>query len=202
MTVPADDDAPVRMALVPVNRRISSQEYQEFAERAAALMSHGRADPMSVGMFFALFRAGNRLSKDFEVAIRQTADLSFSGYQLLFTLKAVGPVNPNHLARLASVSTASMSSLLNTLERKQLLNRSADPDDGRRTIVDLTEQGDELVSVLYLKNMDREQAWSQALTEEEAATLSLLLRKLLTHKPRHYGEEPANRAYWKQDAAG
>jgi DNA-binding MarR family transcriptional regulator len=190
------------MALVPETRRVSSQQYQEYAERAAALMSDGQADPMSVRLFFALLRVGNRLSKDFEVAIRQTADLSFAGYQLLFTLKAVGPVNPNHLARLSSVSTASMSSLLNTLERKGLLSRSADPEDGRRTIVDLTEAGDDLVSVLYLENMDREQAWSQALTQHEAETLAELLSKILTHKPRPYGTEPPSGAYWQDPASG
>jgi DNA-binding MarR family transcriptional regulator len=189
------------MALVPVTRKVTSQQYQEYAEKAATLMSDGRADAMSVRLFFALLRVGNRLSKDFEVAIRQTADLSFAGYQLLFTLKAVGPINPNHLARLSSVSTASMSSLLNTLERKGLLSRSADPEDGRRTIVNLTEAGDELVSALYLENMDREQAWSQSLTQSEAETLAELLRKILTHKPRPYGVEAPTRSYWKQDAA-
>lgn len=188
------------MMSVPETRRVTSEQYQEYAERAAALMSNGQADPMSVHLFFALLRVGNRLSKDFEVAIRQTTDLSFSGYQLLFSLKAVGPINPNHLARLASVSTASMSSLLNTLERKGMLSRSADPEDGRRTIVDLTEAGDELINELYRHNMDREQAWSQALTEDEAQTLAELLRKVLAHKPRPYGEEPSTQAYWKQPA--
>lgn len=186
------------MALVPERRRITSQQYQELAEQAALLMSDGQSDAMSVRLFFALFRVGNRLSKDFEVAIRQTSGLSFAGYQLLFTLKSVGSINPNLLARLAGVSTASMSSLLNTMERKGLVSRSADPEDGRRTIVDLTDSGDDLVSTLYLENMDREQAWSEALTRDEAEVLSELLRKILAHKPRAYGGEAPTGAYWQQ----
>ncbi|MDI3330157.1 MAG: MarR family transcriptional regulator [Micrococcus sp.] len=186
-----------RLHLMPEQlRRIGPKEYEELAERAAAAMSDGQADALSVRLFFNLLRVGNRLSKDFEVAIRQSAGLSFAGYQLLFSLKSVGPINPNLLARIASVSTASMSSLLNTLERKELISREADPEDGRRTIVRLTEAGETLVESLYLQNMDREQAWSLALTHAEAVQLSELLAKLLMHRPRPYGEDPGTQAFW------
>lgn len=182
-------------------RRVSASQYQELAEQAAASMSDGQADAMSVRLFFKLLRVGNRLSKDFELPIRQTSGLSFSGYQLLFTLKAVGPIYPNQLARLASVSTASMSSLLNTLERKGMVRRAEDPEDGRRTIVELTEDGTGLVNVLYRQNMDREQAWSEALTREEAETLSSLLTKVLSHHPRPLGAAPAESGYWADTSA-
>lgn len=186
-----------RLHLMPEQlRRIGPKEYEELAERAAGAMSDGQADALSVRLFFNLLRVGNRLSKDFEVAIRQSAGLSFAGYQLLFSLKSVGSINPNLLARIASVSTASMSSLLNTLERKKLISREPDPEDGRKTIVRLTEAGETLVESLYLQNMDREQAWSVALTHAEAVQLSELLTKLLMHRPRPYGEDPDARAFW------
>lgn len=176
--------------------RVSPMEYQELAERAAAAMSDGQADPMSVRLFFNLLRVGNLLSKDFEVAIRQSAGLSFAGYQLLFSLQVVGPINPNRLARIASVSTASMSSLLNTLERKEMISREADPEDGRKTVVRLTTAGETMVKSLYLQNMDREQAWSAALTQGEAEQLSELLKKLLLHRPRPLGQDPGTRKFW------
>lgn len=197
-------DAPAHLArlhLMPEQlRRVGPREYQELAERAAAAMSGNQADALSVRLFFNLLRVGNRLSKDFEVPIRESAGLSFAGYQLLFSLKAVGPINPNLLARIAGVSTASMSSLLNTLERKGFVSREADPEDGRKTIVRLTDEGESLVANLYLQNMDREQAWSTALTRSEAEQLSALVSKLLAHRPRPVGEDPVNRDYWSQDS--
>lgn len=178
------------------NRKITSQRYQELAEEVSHQISDGRADELSTKLFFNLLRMGNRLSKDFEVAIRQRAGLSFAGYQLLFTLKAVGELHSNQLARLASVSTASMSSLLNTMERKELVLRVADPIDRRRTVIRLTDLGQSMIESLYLGNMDRELAWSKGLTRDEAETLSELVAKLLQHRPRPVGEEPENFEYW------
>lgn len=183
--------------MTETNAKISPQQYQELAELTAHQVSDGRADGLSTTLFFKLLRMGNRLSKDFEVAIRQRADLSFAGYQLMFTLKAVGELTSNQLARLASVSTASMSSLLNTMERKGLVEREADTIDRRRTIICLTEQGQSMMESLYLGNMDRELAWSQGLTRDEAEILSDLVEKLLLHRPRPVGEAPENFEYWK-----
>lgn len=178
------------------NGKISAQHYLKLAEQTADQVSQGNADPLSTKLFFNLLRMGNRLSKDFEGAIRQRADLSFAGYQLMFTLKAVGELNSNELARLAGASTASMSSLLNTMERKGLVKRTADTVDRRRTIIALTEKGDSMFESLYLGNRDRELAWSEGLTRKEAATLSRLVEKLLLHRPRPVTEEPKDFEYW------
>lgn len=179
---------------------ITPDDYQALAERAAKRMSGGHADELSTKLFFSLLRMGNRLSKDFEVAIRRNASLSFAGYQLLYTLNAVGRMNSNQLARIAGVSTASMSSLLNTLERKGLVLRQDDPKDGRRTIVTLTENGEDLIFTLYRQNVDRELAWSQALPRQEAEQLWILIDKLLKHRPRPVGIPPTARQFWDDDA--
>src|SRR5690625_1048336 len=182
--------------MLETNRKITSRQYQELAEEASQELSDGKADELSTRLFFNLLRMGNRLSKDFEVAIRQRAGLSFAGYQLLFTLKAVGELHSNQLARLASVSTASMSSLLNTMERKELVQRVPDSVDRRRTVIRLTERGQSIIESLHRGNMDRELAWSKGLTREEAETLAALVEKLLQHRPRPVGEEPDDYEYW------
>ena len=199
-TATADPGEIARIHRMPEQlRRITPTEYQRLAERASSEMSGGQSDSMSVGLFFNLLRVGNRLAKDFEVAIRQMAGLSFAGYQLLFTLKATGPINPNLLARIASVSTASMSSLLSTIEKKGLITREADPVDGRKTIVHLTEDGESMVQKLYLQNMDRERAWSKGLTRLEAQQLAYLTTKLLMHRPRPVGEPSSDTDYWADE---
>lgn len=187
---------------MPPNERITAQRYLDLAVAAAQEMSRDRVDELSTRLFFNLLRLGNRLSKDLEVPVRASAGLSFSGYQLLYTLRTVGPVNPNQLARLASVSTASMSSLLNTLERKGMVVRDPDPDDGRRTIVHLTPEGQDLVEDLHGQNIERERAWSQALSREEAQQLDALVAKLLRHRPASPDDDAdpapdAPRPYWR-----
>lgn len=165
-------------------RRISPSEYEQLAQQAATEMSGGTADPTVTSLIFNLMRISNRLVRDFEVAVYNTSGLSWAAYQLLYTLKSVGPMHPKSLARIAGVSTASISSLLNTMSKKDLVVRKPDPTDGRRQIVHLSDEGERLVHVLYLENHDREDAWSEALTSPEAEQMVALLQKMLLHRPR------------------
>jgi len=109
-------------------QRVGSSEYEALA-RSAATELYPDVDSSAMALCFNLIRAANRMTKDLEVSAHRPMGLSFAGYRLLFTIKSVRQVNPNELARLSSVSTASMSSLLNTLEKYGLLTRTRDPED-------------------------------------------------------------------------
>lgn len=52
---------------------------------------------------------------------------------------------PKELSQKLSVSTARIASLLNHLEEKGLINRTADPEDFRQIIVQITPEGVELI---------------------------------------------------------
>jgi DNA-binding MarR family transcriptional regulator len=68
--------------------------------------------------------------------------LSAAGRQALAVLEGAGqPLSPTVIAERLLVTTASMTSLLDTLERRGLVARADDPDDRRRLLVSLTEQG-------------------------------------------------------------
>lgn len=172
------------------DRRISPIEYEDLAHAAALDMSDGTADLVMTSLIFNLMRTSNRIVRDFEVTVYNTAELSWAGYQLLYTLKSIGPTHPKSLARIAGVSTASISSLLNTMTKKNLVTRTPDPDDGRRQIVALTEEGNEILQVMYRENQDREEAWGEALTREEKEQMVALLQKMLIHRPRPHRRYP------------
>lgn len=53
--------------------------------------------------------------------------------------------HPKELSQKLSVSTARIASLLNHLEEKGLINRTADPEDFRQVIVQITPEGAELI---------------------------------------------------------
>ncbi len=74
-----------------------------------------------------------------ERAPRQAANLSTSAFQTLAILDGAGrAVPPVVIAERLLVSTASMTSLLNTLERRGLVERRPHPTDGRKILVGLT----------------------------------------------------------------
>ena len=58
---------------------------------------------------------------------------------------ARGEASPNRLAPALGTDTAGMTRLLDRLESKNLVHRSQHPTDRRSVVVELTEQGRELV---------------------------------------------------------
>lgn len=52
-----------------------------------------------------------------------------------------GPTTAAAMARLEQISPQSMGATLNTLESRGLVERTPDPEDGRRAVLSLTEAG-------------------------------------------------------------
>lgn len=52
-----------------------------------------------------------------------------------------GPATPGELARTSGTTTAHVAKMLRSLEAKGDIRRDADPEDGRRVLVSITEAG-------------------------------------------------------------
>lgn len=101
---------------------------------------------------------------------------------VLSALRIAGPphrLSPTRLGRGLMLSSAGMTSRIDRLERRGLVRRLPDPDDRRGVIVELTDQGLEIVdaAVAALAISDRELL--ERFEPEELALLEGLLRKLL-----------------------
>lgn len=164
------------------NVKLSGVAFEKLANDSTREM-FPEYDDAAMALCFNLIRLTNRITTDLDVRVHRPEGLSFSAFRLLFAIRAVGAGHPNELARLSSVSTASMSSLLNTLEKYGLVSREADSLDKRKTLVRLTPLGEERVTELARKNSLRESDWADGLTRTEATILTELLRKLLQHHP-------------------
>ncbi|MBT2598089.1 MarR family winged helix-turn-helix transcriptional regulator [Arthrobacter sp. ISL-72] len=164
------------------NEKLSGIAFEKLANDSTREM-FPEYDAAAMALCFNLIRLANRITTDLEVSVHRPEGLSFSAFRLLFAIRAVGAGYPNELARLSSVSTASMSSLLNTLEKYGLVTREADTSDKRKTLVRLTPLGEARVTELARKNSLRESDWADGLTRTEATILTELLRKLLQHHP-------------------
>jgi DNA-binding MarR family transcriptional regulator len=82
--------------------------------------------------------------------LRQThtaegGDLTSSETSAMARIDRTGPTTPTELARLERISPQSMGATLAALEERGLVVREADPADGRRAILSLTQAGQELL---------------------------------------------------------
>ncbi len=145
------------------------------------------ADPhlASASVGYNLVRVAKKIERDIETNFARPAGLTFAGFRLMTTLKYDGPMSPRRLADLLSISTASVTSALHTLERAGLLTRTPQPDDGRMLVVALTEQGETVIDeFLHWWTTNREKNWLEHLTPDEEIILARLLAKVSRHQPQ------------------
>ena len=82
------------------------------------------------------------------------------------------------IARDRSVSPASASSLIDSLEEEGLVKRENDPMDGRRILVGLTKQGRACYDEMRLMSYEILTELVDNLTDDEADTLARLLNNM------------------------
>jgi DNA-binding MarR family transcriptional regulator len=68
-------------------------------------------------------------------------DLTLSESSALARLDRGGPASAAQLARAEQISPQSMGATLGALEARELIERTPDPEDGRRMILTVTETG-------------------------------------------------------------
>jgi DNA-binding MarR family transcriptional regulator len=93
-------------------------------------------------------------------------DLTLSEISALARLDRGGPTTPGALAKQEQISPQSMGATLSGLESRGLIARSADPDDGRRAVMSITEAG---LALLRSRRDAKAERLARALTAEFSA---------------------------------
>ena len=102
-------------------------------------------------------------------------------YEILSVLRRLGVPHrssPSVLMRLVGCSSAGMAKRLGKLEARGLVLRSPDPDDGRGSLVRLSQRGLELQERILRSQLAAMQGRLEALTEGELEQISSGIRRL------------------------
>lgn len=92
-----------------------------------------------------------------------------------------GPRTPAELADAAGVTRATMTGLIDTLERDGFVVREADPSDRRMLLVRLTRKGENFLARFLPRHFRHVRELMVALSESERKTLVRLLGKIQQH---------------------
>jgi MarR family 2-MHQ and catechol resistance regulon transcriptional repressor len=127
------------------------------------------------------------LSKAFD-AVRAHAErhihslgIGFSDFAVLEVILHKGPTPVNQIGSMVRLTSGSITTAVDRLERKGLVSRCNDPKDRRARVVHLTEPGRKLIGCAFA---DHEAAMEKAaggLTPSERAEAVVLLKKLGLH---------------------
>jgi DNA-binding MarR family transcriptional regulator len=152
-------------------------------------------DPSACEAFLHLLRAGDvafQMGEDYFAGHNMTPG-RFSVLMLLLqkTKDCPQPSTPAELAELCGVTRATMTGLVDTLERDGLVRREADTHDRRMMTVHLTPKGHAQMAAILPGHFKRIAAVMQPLSAQERRTLTDLLGKIIRHSTG-YGDLAAS----------
>jgi DNA-binding MarR family transcriptional regulator len=109
-------------------------------------------------------------------------DLTVADFDVLAALRRAGTphrLTPTQLYRTLMITSGTMTSRIDKLERRRLVARQEDPSDRRGTLVALTPEGRKLVDRAVEAHLVNEAKLLSALSRAEQTALDGLLRKLV-----------------------
>ncbi len=140
-------------------------------------------NPVSCEAFLHLLRTGDDLARGAHIyfARNNISNGRFLVLLLLFDCARGEPTprTPAELADLACCTRATMTGLIDTLERDGMVHRVPDTQDRRMMQVEITEQGRSAIRGLLPDHFRRITHVMSSLTEDECRTLVRLLQKVL-----------------------
>lgn len=88
----------------------------------------------------AFFVVAHALKRTVNARFQETG-LSMARLRVLFQLSVNGPARMGELSNCVDVAPRTMTSTIAAMERDGLVRRSPDPEDGRATVVTITDEG-------------------------------------------------------------
>jgi DNA-binding MarR family transcriptional regulator len=158
---------------------------REFEKRAQEEVK-GDVPDLDLAVFRAMFglsRATSRLVADFESVVQRPLGVSWSGFRLLFCLQVSGPLQTRELARLLFTTPPTVSSVVNTLERRGLVRRERLDHDRRLVEMHLTPAGRRIVAQVSRAQHQRERSWVEDVDPADLAAFVRVAEHLAT-RPR------------------
>ncbi|MBR2809055.1 MAG: MarR family transcriptional regulator [Erysipelotrichaceae bacterium] len=100
-------------------------------------------------------------------------------HRLLRMLKENGEVNPKQLADKLHIRPSSVSEVINECLAKGLITKQRDINDRRKSIIEITEEGNDFLKEITRRRDDSSAAFFSCLSEEEKDQLSNIMDKLI-----------------------
>jgi MarR family 2-MHQ and catechol resistance regulon transcriptional repressor len=136
-------------------------------------------DNSGTHLWVVLMKAHRTLARHATKSIGQF-DIGLSDFAILEALLHKGPLLVNEIGRRIELTSGSITSAVDRLEARGLVQRVADPGDRRARVVHLTAEGKAYIQPIFAFHKDAMDAAARGLSEVERATLIELLKKLGT----------------------
>jgi DNA-binding MarR family transcriptional regulator len=121
----------------------------ETEARVANRLSHMQLDFEAMAVTSNLFRAASAVRNHFERNVLAESGLSWTAFVVMWVTWIWEPAETRDIAAEAGISKATLTGVLSTLEKMDLVVRSRSSEDGRLVLVTLTKNGQALMETLF-----------------------------------------------------
>lgn len=128
-----------------------------------------------------IYRAAGAVRRQAEREVLNESGLSWGGFTILWVLWIWGGMETSRLAAECDLAKGTLTGMLSTLERQDLVARRRLDRDRRRVTVDLTDHGRATIADVFPRFNQFEGTMTAGLTEEQKAELARLLRVVITN---------------------
>ncbi len=136
-----------------------------------------KREMLALDTFVKLLRAGETISGDVHRALK-AENLTVSQFGVLEALYHIGPMCQRDLAEKILKSTGNITTVIDNLEKRQLVVRNRDMKDRRFFRIALTEKGEKRIRAIFPDHAERIEKRMATLTSAEKKTLGRLCKKL------------------------
>ena len=136
-------------------------------------------DQDSMATLSNIFRVATRFRSHVEREVLSQNNLSFSTFTILWIIWIRGPREFKELALDCGVSKGTMTGLIKSLTKNDLVERGEHESDGRRLVISITPRGRKLIKRIFPRVNQMETEITAELKVQEKRKIAKLLRVML-----------------------
>lgn len=121
----------------------------ETERQVSERLAHMNLDFQAMAVTSNLFRAASAVRNHLERTVLAASGLSWTAFVVLWVTWIWEPAETRDIAAEAGISKATLTGVLSTLEKMELVVRSRSTEDGRLVLVTLTKKGQNLMETLF-----------------------------------------------------
>lgn len=138
-------------------------------------------DLVAMAVVSNIWRASQLFRQSVEQEVLRQHNLTWASFSTLFIVWVWEPIDMGGIAKSQSVGRSTVTSTVSLLEKRGYCLREH-PEGNRRSVnVHLTPEGQALIEKVFPEFNRYEKHFVSGLTDEEAQTLTRLLRKVIAH---------------------
>ncbi len=139
---------------------------------------------LSASLWLVMMKAHQAI-REHDARSIESSGLGFSDFATLEVLLHKGPMPVNVIGEKVLLTSGSITTAVDRLERRKLVERHASETDRRLRVVHLTPQGRQLIESVFEKHIAALEKATNGLTAAEKNELIGLLKKLGKHAKAH-----------------